>query len=655
MNQDKTLSITPLDSSELAAMPAGMHNITVKGGGYRFLPHGNHFQMAATVVIPFDSTRIPKGYSAKDIHTYYYDENCHKWMVLPKDTVLWQEQLAYASTTHFTDMINGILAVPESPETTGFTPTFLSDIKAADPSTGIMVMQAPEAPQNGAASLAYPINIPEGRKGLTPQIALRYSSDGACSWVGYGWSLDMPTIDIETRWGVPLFDPNTETESYLFNGLSFAEEAHREQMRRSADKEFHLRIENAFSKIVRKGNSPKNYTWEVTANDGSVTEYAPVARQGAENNSNIVQWAVTKQTDINGNTISYEYQQVEGKAYISHINYNGFNGGKGLYDVYFVRSDNPYRPDATSSGRLGFLQYDNQQLERVEVKFQDKLVRSYKLNYVQGEFGKVMLASVTETDSDGADLYTHTFDYYNDIADGGLFEGKTEVWKTGERAVFGTPGFVPLQGHGDNLSIISGSESSGLSIGGGCNISYGWSGADVYTGVNYTYSSGEAEGKVTLADFDGDGLPDKVYVRDNHLWYQRNLLNETGKREFGGPVRVGGNVSQFSSTKNSSHTLGVDLGGNVGPISAGVGYSHTWDKSKTTVYMQDFNGDGLTDIAVKGVVYFNRLVDGVPTFLPYSQETENPILSSDANLIGENFNIDYEAEKKEMEEQSPLH
>ena len=118
LKTDKEISITAIDSTQMAKLPTGMVNVTSGSAGYRFLPHGEHFiKNAATIILPFDSTKIPQGYTAKDIHTYYYNEKYKRWDVLQKDTIDIKNQLAYSRTEHFTDMINGILKVPESPET----------------------------------------------------------------------------------------------------------------------------------------------------------------------------------------------------------------------------------------------------------------------------------------------------------------------------------------------------------------------------------------------------------------------------------------------------------------------------------------------------------------------------------------------------------
>ena len=229
MNEPRVLSITPLRKSELAQLPAGMVNVTGHCGakvsdndtiaGYRFLPHGNHFSHhMASITMPYDSTLIPKGYTAADIHTYYYDEKNHQWTMLrhvSTDSIL---ATVTAQTSHFTDVINGIIKVPESPETSNYVPTGISDLKAADPSAGIHQIEAPSANQNGTASLSYPFETPGGRGGISAGAGLQYSSEGGSSFVGFGWSLPVQSIDIETRWGVPRFDSEKESESYLLAG-----------------------------------------------------------------------------------------------------------------------------------------------------------------------------------------------------------------------------------------------------------------------------------------------------------------------------------------------------------------------------------------------------------------------------------------------------
>ena len=215
MERAKILSITPLRKGELPHLPAGMVNVTADRShptvaahskdsvaGYRFLPHGEHFvHSPASITVPYDSTLIPQGYTAEDIHTYYYDELKAQWVMLRHKALDKDRELVMAETSHFTDVINGIIKVPESPETQNYVPTGISELKAADPSAGITAVSAPTANQSGTASLSYPFELPKGRADMQPSVGLQYSSDGSSSYVGYGWSLPLQSIDIETRWG----------------------------------------------------------------------------------------------------------------------------------------------------------------------------------------------------------------------------------------------------------------------------------------------------------------------------------------------------------------------------------------------------------------------------------------------------------------------
>ena len=238
MGRGKVLSITPLKKNELPHLPAGMVNLT--GGcdtlmakndttaGYRFLPHGNHFvHSMASIAVPYDSTLIPNGYTVDDIHTYYYDELTRKWTLLKSKGIDTKHAVAMAETSHFTDVINGIIKVPESPETQSYVPTGISELKAVDPGAGIHQIEAPTANQNGTAALSYPFEVPKGRAGIAASAGLQYSSDGSSSYVGYGWSLPVQSIDIETRWGVPHFNEEYESESYLLMGKQLNDRVYR--------------------------------------------------------------------------------------------------------------------------------------------------------------------------------------------------------------------------------------------------------------------------------------------------------------------------------------------------------------------------------------------------------------------------------------------
>lgn len=53
---------------------------------------------------------------------------------------------------------------------------------------------------------------------MTPNLGIQYNSDGGNGWLGEGWNMPVPSITIDTKWGVPRYDTAKETETYLLSG-----------------------------------------------------------------------------------------------------------------------------------------------------------------------------------------------------------------------------------------------------------------------------------------------------------------------------------------------------------------------------------------------------------------------------------------------------
>jgi len=675
MERAKILSITPLRKGELPHLPAGMVNVTADRShptvaahskdsvsGYRFLPHGEHFvHSPASITVPYDSTLIPQGYTAEDIHTYYYDELKAQWVMLRHKALDKGRELVMAETSHFTDVINGIIKVPESPETQNYVPTGISELKAADPSAGITAVSAPTANQSGTAALSYPFELPKGRAGMQPSVGLQYSSDGGSSYVGYGWSLPLQSIDIETRWGVPRFDADKESESYLLMGSKLNDRTYRttNAPARTKDKRFYPLVEGGFAKIIRKGDNPQNYTWEVTSKDGTVSYFGGVdgmIDEGAvlkDGNGNILRWALCKTQDTHGNFVSYKYLKKGNNLYPDTYHYTGSKEGEGIHSVNFTYTATE-RKDITSGARMGVLQYDSLLLKKVSVLYKDELLRAYDLNFEEGEFGKTLLKSINQKDSKDHLVATQSFDYYNDIKNG-MF-GKGEQW-TAEQD--GRDVYIRQIGHkidkcSDELTILGGGYSKGKTYGGGLMVGFGVSIGTMNVGASYTQSKNNSVGKNVLIDIDGDGLPDKVFQSGGGLRYRKNLFGTTGKNVFGKSIAIK-NIGEFSRSTSWSKSVNADAALDLVVFTPGVSYSKTWDNTETPVYFSDFNNDGLVDIAKNGTVWFNKIdADGVPNFTPSTTGTGNPIIGQNAE-IDKSFIPDYKAIRDSLEKEYPLH
>ena len=675
MEKGKVLSITPLRKGELPTLPTGMVNVTGSCdtlmartdtvSGYRFLPHGNHFvHHLASISVPYDSTLIPKGYTVDDIHTYYYDELHQRWTMLQSKGIDAKREVAMAETSHFTDVINGIIKVPESPETQNYVPTGISELKAADPAAGIQQIEAPSANQNGTASLSYPFEVPAGRNDIGVSAGLQYSSEGGSSFVGYGWSLPVQSIDIETRWGVPRFDDKSESESYLLMGQQLSDRLYRrtDSLARQADKQFYPMTEGGFSRIIRKGNSPKNYYWEVTGKDGTVYSYGghgghvSDATSLTDTKGNRIKWALDRVTDVHGNFAAFHYMKSGNNVYPERYTWTGFGETEGLYSIEFnIDSIATDRKDVTSSGRLGIMQRDKGLLRKVTVKNNGQQLRSYSLNYEEGPFGKMLLKSIDQNDSRDGKVATQSFDYYNDLKNG-LFSSKPEIWKA-EGEDYEAFLSHSVRGCDDNLSILGGGASKSRTTGGGTMIGVGFSGGTVNVGPSFSNSKSSNTGKVAFVDIDGDGLPDKLFKRGNELFYRKNMSADGKDLLFGKALLIPG-VNSFSEGNSISRSLNADAAVEVGitkklGASVGISYTHSKDQDKTTTYLYDFNSDGLTDIAVNGQVYFNHIVDGKPVFSPASNVTANPIIG-EGSPIDKHFIPDYKVIRDSLEKEYPL-
>ena len=675
MKKGKVLSITPLRKGELPTLPTGMVNVTGSCdtlmartdtvSGYRFLPHGNHFvHHLASIAVPYDSTLIPKGYTVDDIHTYYYDELHQRWTMLQSKGIDTKREVAMAETSHFTDVINGIIKVPESPETQNYVPTGISELKAADPAAGIQQIEAPSANQNGTATLSYPFEVPAGRNDIGVSAGLQYSSEGGSSFVGYGWSLPVQSIDIETRWGVPRFDDKSESESYLLMGQQLSDRLYRrtDSLARQADKQFYPMTEGGFSRIIRKGNSPKNYYWEVTGKDGTVYSYGGHGGHVSDATSltdpkgNRIKWALDRVTDVHGNFAAFHYMKSGNNLYPERYTWTGFGETEGLYSIEFdIDSIATDRKDVTSSGRLGIMQKDKGLLRKVIVKNNGQQLRSYTLNYEEGPFGKILLKSIDQNDSRDGKVATQSFDYYNDLKNG-LFSSKAELWKA-EGEDYEAFLSHSVRGCDDNLSLLGGGASKSHTTGWGTMVGIGFAAGTVNVGPSFSNSKSSNSGKVAFVDIDGDGLPDKLFKRGNQLFYRKNMSADGKNLLFGKTILVSG-VNSFSDGNSTTHSFNADAAVEVGissklKASAGISYTHSKEQDKTTTYLYDFNSDGLTDIAINGQVYFNHIVDGKPVFNPASSVTANPIIGEGAP-IDKHFIPDYKVIRDSLEKEYPL-
>ena len=665
------IGITPLGVGQVPRLDSGMTNVTAKPrGGYRFTPHPMTFAEDITVSLPYDPTLLDPDFTPQDIYTYFYDDAAACWQPLERVSVDEVSHVVTSLTDHFTEMINATVIVPEHPEGASFNPNAIKGIQAADPGAGLNLITPPRPNNQGDNRLPYPIELPAGRNGLQPQLAVSYDSAGGNGWMGLGWDLPLPAVTIDTRWGVPRYSAGQETETYSLSGDQLTPVAHRTAPQaRVAEKVFHTRVEGGFARIVRHGASPAGYTWEVTDKAGTHWFYGAVAGSSgpaadatlADGSGNVFLWALREARDAHGNLMRYHYAKVDDPGvaggaepgrnlYLQRITYTGEGGNEGRYAVTFTRDrelGEPQRPDVTIDARGGFKRVTAHLLRRVDVTLDGGLIRRYRFDYTTGAFFKTLLSSINQYDADGHLFSTHRLDYYDDIRDA---QGNYQAF---EHTGWTSPG-DGLSSGALNLAGDGAGDASALnantSVGGGGHLYVGvgtTSSKSGSVGVKVGFSHSDDSGLLALVDVDADGLPDKVFRDGGSVWYRKNLSGPGGQPRFAADAT---RLSLPGIMGESNNTLTLGIEGYLSAVAAQLDYVNTF--STTDQYFSDVNGDGISDLVNGSTVLFGRVgAGGVPV---YGISADTPVPVGSGAVDGSGLFGDPAADRARLDASFPL-
>jgi RHS repeat-associated protein len=639
LTADTTLSITPLGLDDLAAPDPGLAIATLgPRAGYRMGPPGQRFARPITITLPYDRARLPRGQTDTNVGVFWYDANAKHWVALEKVGVDPAAQTITARTDHFTDFIAGTVVVPDHPQVASFNPNHIANLKAADPGAKINLIEPPQASPSGDARVSYPIEVPVGRNGMQPQLALTYNSAGGNGWLGVGWDLSLPSIEIDTGWGVPRYDMGAlgtpeglETETYVLKGEQLTPVAHRGELqkRTGPKKTFSLRVEGQFLKIVRHGNAPNNYFWECTDKEGTRHFYGGSSEGGLDpqavlsdpTSGNIGRWLLREVVDRDGNTVRYSYDVVADtvngpeparQIYPRSVRYTGRPGGQdGPYEVRFLRTQG--RPDPIVDARLGFKSVTLDRLTSIEVKLlseSNPLIRRYQVDYQTGQFAKSLVSKIRQFGEDGSEFHAHDFTYFDEVgtntpnvisgfAPGAVsISGATTV--TGQRLVSGvrSTGFSADLGRSNQVSSYIGISTD--------------PGKDNSAGFRIGGEDGTNVLDLVLADLNGDGRVDQVFDKGGVIQWRANT-GTFAAPEFGAAQTVSGlAINDLNEESSSTVTTGIE--GFFAGINGLADIART--RTRNGLYLSDVNGDGLADFVTPGGgVLFNRLdAAGTPSF-----------------------------------------
>ncbi|ROI06747.1 hypothetical protein EGI16_02245 [Chryseobacterium sp. G0240] len=701
------VQVLKLRKKDFPAISGEIKNMTVNSGAYRLENRMGEFTKKMIFSFPYDEKKLGAR-SAKELKAFYFDYASKKWRVDPTGKVDTEKKVITVETKGDTDYINGVISVPESSKLEAFAPTSISGLKAADPTAGLQLMAVPTATQKGDASADYPIRVPAGIGGLQPSVSIGYSSAGGNGWMGDGWNINgLSSITVDTKWGTPMFDGGKETELYSLDGemLVYPNEylPHRhndvsenntaitteKQLRTSytnnSVKQFYLRKNHDFTLIERIGTSPNNYTWKVTSTDGTKRYYGGSSDSMLYGSGGIAHWGLRLIEDAHGNTMEFTYYNESGGGgtfyQIKKIAY----GKNKDYTVNFNKETSITRQDVTTNAKQGFVRSEPYLLKSIEVKYKTELVRTYKMDYVEGEFLKTLLKRIyivpnnpcsttlplarsadnkesanEKTENKGSasrerDMDdgsggggggpggieptcneisdSYTFEYYNDVKDG-----------QGNVKIFGPDTGISLQNDKEAYSgfvrslirpsKINGNISSetGFNFRIAAGLNFYTPSSDPYGHLMFGFPFGSSKAKARnaqqLIDFNGDGIQDMIYrVPDDGLYLRTGTLDGAGNLTFNKSERIenfpGGD---FNYTETSTSNSGWDMGATI--YSKSVIGSSTQGTTKT--YLIDANSDGLTDIVNDGQVWFNRFSSGKSEMTQHSEYTENMVVKAKA-------------------------
>jgi RHS repeat-associated protein len=592
VDKDVRVTIRPLSPDQVPAMDAGMTNVTAGARAFRLGPHGMVFKKPVALSVPLDPKRIEPGEAP---HTHYYDEAAKHWEEVAMIGA--GRERVVARTMHFTDFIGSTLALPEHPGLQSLDPTSLKQIKVADPSAGITQIAPPTPNSQGTANLDYPIEVPPGRLGMEPHLAITYDSSHGNNWLGTGWDLSISSIEIDTRFGVPRYDG---TEKYMIDGEALTPLTGTPTNAPSGGTYYVRRREGKFDWIQRLGTASTGFSWLVT--DKAGTKYTYGSADGSRlcprpistaNKVRTFKWLLERAEDINGNQVNYTYlvdtNPTAGgepwvQLYPAKIDYtsSSVGGPAPAYSVVFKVTDPQAQPrtDTFMTGRPGFQVLTNRLLDAIEVKNGSTVVRKYQLTYQVGDFGKKLLEKISQLGrnptSTSVPIGVHTFTYHQTPRDAG-----SDVPQ-----IFGSP----TQGEGPytTLTDANGSPARDQGITNQAGLQQTTQGGVI---VLTTASKSSFVADVSgFEDMDGDGLPDYLPFTEDSSYGSKQTLQPSSDpvTALMTPAPFPGLTVPYTADKNRTLSTGYNF------VAVNGSEDHG-NYSESTILHMDVNGDGLVD------------------------------------------------------------
>ncbi len=269
----------------------------------------------------------------------------------------------------------------------------------------------------GRFQYRFPIRVAPARNGSEPTINLVYDSGSGNGFCGVGWSLDLGTIQRETRYGVPFLWQNGVATSYDNNkGFVSSFQGVNGRLVSIGGAEYRAAIDREFLTFTAGPGDG----WVVYDKSGTKFTFLPGlinprVQPTVDPFDATFLWNLESVETADGNLTQIEYDYFstnpeDKQRYPKKISYNGHtNNLPYTHSVEFVWEDG--RPDVTFSYISGFRVTTTKRLKEIIARAGQNQVRKYILGYTASPFRSLL----TRIDEEGVDatatLPPVTFEY----------------------------------------------------------------------------------------------------------------------------------------------------------------------------------------------------------------------------------------------------
>lgn len=270
----------------------------------------------------------------------------------------------------------------------------------------------------GQLQFTLPIALPPGVKNVAPQINLNYISGSGNGVAGYGWNIEGITAisrvskNIEKDNGVGGIQSNY-TDVYSFNGQRLILKSGQygyDGAEYITEKYSNLKIKS-YGSITGKPWSGPLY-WEITFEDGSQAWYGTLPNSLNANTD--LQYNIVKWKDVNGNYITYEYDQTEITNHnITLIKNIKWGGNENLNKDHFNSIDFFYsvRNQKENAYHQGILHTQKNILQQISVIANQDQFKKYIIDYTDLGTSYQFVNKITEYNSDNEAANPVIFSY----------------------------------------------------------------------------------------------------------------------------------------------------------------------------------------------------------------------------------------------------